>query len=149
MTRRAAGALDIDEVARELYSGVAACLRRFRQLSAVGDLSLSTRAVLARLDRTGPTTAAELAREEHISSQAMGIRLKELEERGLIERRPDPIDRRRVILSVNPTTREELRHMRDARMQRLAQVLAEAFTPAEVGVLVQAAPLIERMAERL
>ena len=141
--------MDPDELAVTLYDGLALLARRLRQLPAPGELSLPERAALGRLHRSGPTTAAELARAEQITAQAMGTTVGGLEERGLVERRPDPHDGRRVVLSVTKAGREVLQHKRDTRAQQLAKILDEQFSPAELKALVAAAPLIERLGESL
>lgn len=94
-------------------------------------------------------SAADLARVEQISPQAVGTTLAALEQRGLVERRPDPGDGRRVVLSVSESGVEVLRHQRDERSQHLAKVLAQGFTEAELEALMVAAPLIERLGEHL
>ncbi|WP_236792615.1 MarR family winged helix-turn-helix transcriptional regulator [Amycolatopsis sp. GM8] len=139
----------VDELAARLYGGMGLTARRLRQLHAPGDLTLPERAVLARLDRGGPATAAELARAEQITPQAMGTTLGGLEERGFVERRADPHDGRRIILSLTRSGREVLRHKRDARVRQFAKALSEHFTPAELEALRTVAPLIERLAEHL
>lgn len=141
--------MDVDEVARALYASVGLFLRRFRQVPTGDGLSLPERSALARLDRGGPTTAADLARAEQISPQAMGATLGALATRGLVRRDPDLADGRRAIVSVTEAGVELLRHKRDVRAQQLAKLLAGAFTPEEVAVLREAAPLIERLGERL
>ncbi|HWE57190.1 MAG TPA: MarR family transcriptional regulator [Acidimicrobiales bacterium] len=137
----------VDDLARELYAGVVLCMRRIKQV--YGDMSFTERAVLSRLDRNGPATAAELARAERVTAQAIGVTVAGMEERGLIDRRPDPGDRRRVILSISDMARRDLGQMRDARANRLAQVLEESFDAGELTVLAAAAPLIEKLGEHL
>jgi DNA-binding MarR family transcriptional regulator len=138
---------DVDELAGMVYDTVGLLLRRFRQAPVPGELTLPERSALSRLDRGGPTTPAELARAEQITPQAVATTLAALEERGLVERRPDPDDRRRIIMSLTEAGVEVLRHKRDTRARQLATVLAERFTAAELATLYAAAPLIQRIAE--
>lgn len=140
---------NVEDLAATLYGGVSLLTRRLRQLQTPGELSLPERAALARLNRGGPASAAELARAEQITPQAMGNTLAGLEERGLVERRPDPHDRRRIIMSVSETGREMLRHKRDARSRQFAKALGDDFTDAELATLRAAAPLLERLAEKI
>lgn len=148
-TRVPDAATDVDELARALYSGLVLAMRRVKQVDSTGEMSLAERAVLSRLERTGPTTAAVLARAEHVTPQAMGVTVAALEARGLVERRSDPDDRRRAILTVSATAQADLRHARDARARRVAEVLAGSFSPAELSLLSRAAPLIERLGESM
>src|SRR5919206_2906064 len=50
---------------------------------------------LTVLDRRGGLTTAELARNSFVTPQTMGDLVTALERRGLVERRPDPANRRR------------------------------------------------------
>ena len=139
----------VDQVARALQVSIGLLLRRVRQAQAGGDLTAPESAALARLDRGGPTTAGVLAKLEQISPQSMGATLGALEARGLIERRPDPEDGRRVVLSATDAGLQALRNRRDARTERLAGALSAGFTRAELEQLMAAAPLIERLADVL
>ena len=104
---------------------------------------------LTRLDRGGPTTPSELAKLEQISPQSMGATLAALEARGLVGRRPDPRDGRRVVLSVTEAGRAVLLDKRNARAEQLAKALSAGFTPAELRQLMAAAPLLERLAQSI
>lgn len=139
--------LDPRDVAAALHSSVSLLLRRLRQSPVAGEPTLPERSALARLDRQGPATSAELARAEQISPQSMGATTAALETRGLVERRADPQDGRRALLSISEAGREVLRTKRDARTQQLARALEAEFTPAEIGRLMAAAPLLERLAQ--
>jgi DNA-binding MarR family transcriptional regulator len=141
--------LDVTEVAGALRASIGLLLRRLRQVQAEGELTLPESAALTRLDRGGPSTASALARLEQISPQSMGATLGALEARGLVERRPDPGDGRRVLLSVTGAGRQVLQSKRNARTERLAKALAAGFTPSEVRQLEAAAPLLERLAQSI
>ena|ERR1700722_14213606 len=141
--------LDVREVAGALRVSVGLLLRRLRQVHAEGELTMPETAALARLDRGGPTTASALARQEQISPQSMGATLAGLEARALIERQADPADGRRAVISLTEAGLKVLRSLRDAKTSKLADALAIEFTPAELGVLAQATPLIERLAQSI
>jgi DNA-binding MarR family transcriptional regulator len=140
---------DVTDVARALRASIGLLLRRMRQVQAEGELTLPESAALTRLDRGGLSTASALARLEQISPQSMGATLSALEARGLVERRPDPGDGRRVLLSVTSAGRQVLQSKRNARTERLAKALAAGFTPSEVRQLEAAAPLLERLAQSI
>jgi DNA-binding MarR family transcriptional regulator len=137
------------EVAAALRVSIGLLVRRLRQASVPGELSIPETSALARLDRGGPATASALARLEQISPQSMGATLGQLEERGLVGRRADPQDGRRVVLSVTDAGRELLNSRRSARTEKLAQALADGFSPAELSHLQAAVPLLERLAQRV
>jgi DNA-binding MarR family transcriptional regulator len=140
---------DVTDVAGALRASIGLLLRRLRQVQAEGELTLPESAALTRLDRGGPSTASALARLEQISPQSMGATLGALEARGLVERRPDPGDGRRVLLSATGAGRQVLQGKRNARTERLAKALAAGFTPSEVSQLEAAAPLLERLAQSI
>jgi DNA-binding MarR family transcriptional regulator len=79
----------------------------------------------------------------------MGATLGGLEARGLVERRPDSDDGRRVVLSVSAVGRQVLFNRRRARTERLAQALATSFSDAERAQLLAVAPLLERLAQSI
>jgi len=141
--------VDAQEVAASLRASLGLLLRRLRQAPAEGDLSLPERSAMSRLDRGGPATAAELARQEQISPQSMGATLAGLQVRGLVERWADPEDGRRYVLYLTEEGAEILHHRRSARTRLLAAALSEHFSPDEMAVLQQAAPLLERLAEHV
>jgi len=138
-----------DEVAGALYLSVGLLVRRLRQGRADGGLTMPEASALNRLDRGGPASPSALARLEQISPQSMGATLAALEGRGLIERRADPDDGRRAVMSLTEAGRAAIRSRRNARAARLAEALARDFSPAELARLRDVAPLIERLAERI
>ena len=139
--------MEVEELAAALQDSISLLARRLRQAPTPGELTLPERSALSRLDRGGPATPAELARAEQITPQAMATTIGALEQRGLLERRNDPHDGRRIIMSVTETGREMLRRKRAARAQQLAGTLAGGFSAEELAALAVAAPLIERLAE--
>lgn len=140
---------DAGQVAAALRVSIGLLLRRLRQVRVEGELSLPESSALVRLDRSGPATPSELAKREQISPQSMGATLAALQARGLIERRPDPQDGRRAVLSVTGAGHDVLRDKRNARTEQLAQALSTGFTPAELRQLMAAAPLLERLAQSI
>jgi DNA-binding MarR family transcriptional regulator len=149
---------DVEQVAAALQLSIRLLRRQLRQLQGgndiqpqggIDDLTLPETSALALLDRGGPTTPGALAKTEQISPQSMGATLAALEARGLVERQADPTDGRRVVMSITGTGAAALRIRRTARTEQLAQALSAGFTSQELGQLMTAAPLIERLAHNL
>jgi DNA-binding MarR family transcriptional regulator len=140
---------DPAEVAAALQVSIGLFIRRLRQAPVQDELTTPELEALSRLDRARSATPSELARAEQISPQAMGVTVSALAGRGLVERRPDPGDGRRTVLSLTEAGREVVRSKRTARTRQLAKALADGFTQAELEVLLVAAPLIERLGESL
>jgi DNA-binding MarR family transcriptional regulator len=140
---------DVGQLAGALRVSIGLLVRRLRQQLAVGELSMPETSALGRLDRGGPATPGALAKQEQISPQSMGATIAALEARGLVERRPDPADGRRAVMHLTAAGVQVVRNRRNARAEQLAKALAAEFTPAELRVLAEAAPLLERLAERI
>jgi DNA-binding MarR family transcriptional regulator len=140
---------DVHQVAGALRVSIGLLLRRLRQTRTDGELTLPESSALTRLDRGGPATASALAKLEQISPQSMGATLGALEAKGLIERRPDPGDGRRAVLSVTEAGLRLIRDKRNARTEQFAKALSAEFTPAEIQLLAAASPLLERLAESI
>jgi DNA-binding MarR family transcriptional regulator len=148
--REAALVRDSDiEVAAALRIAVGMLVRKLRQTQPEGELTLAETSALSRLDRGGPATSSDLAKQDKISPQSMGATLAALEQRGLIERQRDPEDGRRVVLSVSAAGRQVLSDRRGARTEQIARALASGFTDDERDQLLAAAPLLERLAGKL
>jgi DNA-binding MarR family transcriptional regulator len=137
------------EVAAALHLSVGLLRRRLRQVTRKGEITFPEAAALARLDREGPGTSAELARSEQISPQSMGATLAGLEARGFLKRSSDPTDARRVVMSLTESGLEVLNSRRNARVEELASALSAKFTPEEIENLRVAAPLLDRLAQSI
>jgi DNA-binding MarR family transcriptional regulator len=124
-------------------------VRRLRQGHVVGEATLAEASVLSRLDRDGPTTPGCLAELDRVRPQAMGVTLAALVERGLVVRSPDATDGRRVLMSITPAGRRLMTDRRSRSSLAVARALAEGFTADECRRLVEAIPLLERLADRL
>jgi DNA-binding MarR family transcriptional regulator len=140
---------DPADVAEALRLAVGRIARRMRQAHSVGDLTLSERSVLARLDRDGAQSPGALAELERVRPQAMATTLAALEERGLVHRRQDPADGRRAVLTATDAGRKVLADRRSESMRNLAAAIEGEFTPTERLKLLDLLPLLNRLAERL
>jgi DNA-binding MarR family transcriptional regulator len=136
-------------VAGVLRDSISLLSRRLRQSRLVEDLSPPESQALGELGRHAPISAAELARLQGISPQSMGPTLSALEQRGLVRRRPDPADGRRMLVERTAAGTRKADDKRSARTEQMAQVLKDEFTAAERATLLAAAPLLDRLAEAL
>jgi DNA-binding MarR family transcriptional regulator len=140
---------DVTEVAAALRVAIGLLVRRLRQTQPEGELTLAETSALSRLDRAGPATSSDLAKQDRISPQSMGATLAALEQRGLIERHRDPEDGRRIVLSISAAGRRVISDRRGARTEQIAAALHTGFTDGELGQLLAVVPLLERLAEKL
>ena len=142
-------AADVSEVAGALRVAVGLVVRKLRQAPFEGELTLPESAALSRLERGGPATSSDLAREDRISPQSMGVTVAALLERGLIERSRDPEDGRRIVLSITESGLRTVHDKRGARTEQLAAALRTGFSEDELAQLKATAVLLERLAEKL
>jgi DNA-binding MarR family transcriptional regulator len=139
---------DVSEVAAAVRVAVGLVVRKMKQAPLDGDLTMAESSTLSRLER-GAATSSDLARVDRISPQSMGVTVAALEERGLVQRSRDPEDGRRIVLSITEDGRRRVHDKRGARTEQLAAALRDGFSHAELGQLMAAASLIERLAEKL
>ncbi|MFK8843939.1 MarR family winged helix-turn-helix transcriptional regulator [Streptomyces sp. Ac-502] len=87
-------------------------------------------AVLASLQEHGPGSQAALSGRTGIYRSDMVGVLNELAERGLVERAPDPDDRRRNTVTISASGRRHLRRL-DTVLDGLHDELLAPLSPAE------------------
>ena len=122
--------------------------RRLRQEAAGEGTELTPTAgsALAAVERHGPLTPSELARIERIKRPTATRILRVLLEAGLVDRAPDPDDRRSALVSVNAAGRERLRRLRGRKNAFLARRMRD-LPPDDVATLDRAAEILEQMLE--
>src|SRR3954447_13252390 len=135
---------DTARIASELRLVLGQLLRRLR---AEHRFPLSQGAVLGRLDREGAQSVSDLAAAERMRPQSMAQTVSDLEADGLVERRPDPADGRRALVSLTDEGNEALQTDRRHREGWLAQAIAEDLSPEEQAVLRDAVEAPRRLAE--
>ncbi|MDQ6807630.1 MAG: MarR family transcriptional regulator [Actinomycetota bacterium] len=137
-------AVDTNLLASELRVVLGQLLRRLR---AEHGFSLSQGAVLGRLDRQRTSSIGELAAAERVRPQSMAQSVCDLEALGLIARRPDPSDGRRVLVELTDLGSETLAQERRKREGWLARAIADDFSSEDQEVLQRALVLLRRLAD--
>jgi DNA-binding MarR family transcriptional regulator len=137
-------AVDTTRLASELRIVLGQLMRRLR---AEHRFSLSQGAVLGRLDREGTKSIGDLALAERVRPQSMTQTVSDLEADGLIARRADPADGRRILVELTEQGRQTLAADRRQREGWLARAIAEDLSTPEQRVLSQALALLRRLAE--
>lgn len=99
--------------------------RLMRRLRAEHGFSLAQGAVLGRLDREGPQSVSDLAGKEQMRPQSMAQTVADLQAEGLIERNPDPDDRRRALISLMPAGSQLIAATRQRREGWLVRAIEE------------------------
>jgi MarR family transcriptional regulator, lower aerobic nicotinate degradation pathway regulator len=91
--------------------------------------------LLAALDEAGPASQAELSRRTTIDRSDIVAAVNELAERDLVERAPDPTDRRRNVITLTTAGRRYLRNL-DKLLAKVQDDLLAPLSPDERHQLV-------------
>jgi DNA-binding MarR family transcriptional regulator len=110
------------------------------------DLSLTTAATLATLDRDGPQRLSDLAAREGVTQPSMTALVTRLERDGLAVRGDDPTDRRAVVVTLTDAGREVLVSRRTRRASRLADLL-DGLDPEDRAAVEAAAGALTRLTQ--
>ena len=99
---------------------------------------------LAAIDRHGPLTPSELAAHERVQRPTATRVLARLEELGLIERAPDPVDRRSSLITASTAGARCYAASARARTST-SRAASRPWSADEVATLDRAAAILERM----
>ena len=136
--------LDVTRSASELRIVLGQLIRRLR---AEHTFPLSQGVVLARLDRELPRTTSALASASACASSRWRTRLRSCSPAGLVARRPDPLDKRQILIELTDDGRRMLHDDRRRRDGWLANAMAVELTDEEQQTLIHAVPLLRRLTQ--
>lgn len=136
-------AVDIAPLAADLRIAVGALIRRLR---AENLFPLTQTWVLGRLDREGPASVSDLAQAMRVRPQSMAQTVGDLEAEGMVERNPDPGDRRRALVSLTAPGRERIEADRAAREGWLVKALEE-LPESDRETIERAVEILGRLAD--
>jgi DNA-binding MarR family transcriptional regulator len=132
------------QLAHELRETIGRLVRRLR---AEPGPSVGRLAVLGRLDRDGPASISDLAGHERIRPQSMAQTVNDLESAGLVSRRPDPTDGRRVFIELTTAGVDLLETTHARRETWLTRALERELDADERAVVHKAIALLSRIAD--
>jgi DNA-binding MarR family transcriptional regulator len=92
--------------------------------------------LLAALEEFGPASQARLSGRAGVDRSDVVAALNDLAARGMVERTPDPADRRRNIVTITPAGRAHLRRL-DRLLAGVQDELLAPLSPAERAQLVR------------
>jgi MarR family transcriptional regulator, lower aerobic nicotinate degradation pathway regulator len=110
--------------------------RRVNEELARADARKWHYAVLATLEEFGPASQAELSSRTGIYRSDLVAVIGELAGRGLVERAPDPADRRRNVVTVTGPGRRQLLRL-DTLLAEVEDEVLAPLTPAQREQLVR------------
>ena len=128
----------------QLFPRVIRGMRRWQDRAAPNmPAPLSPRHVAALEQiREGPVTVGELASRLDLTLPTVSGVLADLDRAALVERRPDPADRRRTIVQIVPGQATMIGEWLDGAALPLARVL-DKLTPGEQEAFLKAMDLLE------
>lgn len=123
-----------------------------RRLKADFDLSISAANVLAIIDGAGePITPGVIAERAIIAAASTTSVLDTLERRGLVERRPHPTDRRKLLIDLTANGRSTIDQILPG-IHRLEEEVMRALTPEErrdlLGLIAKVQASVSVVAEQ-
>jgi DNA-binding MarR family transcriptional regulator len=138
-----------DDVARELEQALDRfMLRRNRDALcnpviavAPAGVDRQTYPLLTTLARLGPLSAARLAEEVGIDRSGASRYADRLQAAGLLDRGPDPRDRRSVLLQLTPSGTAAARHLREVLARHLQQLI-RSWPTGQAQALIEGIDLL-------
>lgn len=121
---------------------------RALRLSATSDITPSQLSVLFRIEQVAPVRMGVLAHLERITPATLSKVVDSLEALGLVQREPDPLDGRVILVEVSPEGHRLIEALRAASTLALEDALAK-LAPRERESLLQSLPSLEQLAEIL
>jgi DNA-binding MarR family transcriptional regulator len=134
----------LEDLADRLHSAAIRLLRRLRAEDRASDLSGPRLSALSVVVFGGPVSLTALAEAEQVRLPTISRLAAELERAGLVERVPDPGDRRVQRLRATARGKKLLQEGRARRVARLARELA-GLKARDLDALARAAATLERL----
>src|ERR1700754_3583997 len=134
---------DVALLAADLRGVMGQLIRRLRRENL---FPLNQASVLGRLDRCGSQSVSDLAAAERVRPQSMAQTVGDLEADELVERKPDPDDRRRALVILTPAGKARIEADRRAREGWLVKALEE-LPEADRETVEAAVEILKRLAD--
>jgi DNA-binding MarR family transcriptional regulator len=134
---------DIAPLAADLRVAVGQLVRRLRSENL---FPITQTAVLGRLDRCGAQSVSDLASAERVRPQSMAQTVGDLEADALVEREPDPGDRRRALVNLTAAGKARIEADRAAREGWLVKALEE-LPDADRQTVERSVEILARLAD--
>lgn len=138
-----------DDEVRLLTAQLKSLTRRLRRESpAAGGLSATALLVLGAVVRSAPgATPGRITEQLQMTTSNVSAALRELDAAGVVTRRQDPADKRRVVVEVTGMGQRLVAQSRAGREAWLRAAIEAELDADEQRVLVHAGQLIARVAD--
>jgi len=133
------------QASRAIRTVIGRVRRRILNAAEREDISLGQESVLARLFDKPGISASELAAAEGVRHQSITKTITSLTALGLVERRPDPEDGRRLLIALTEVGHRRAEVGKQARQEWLANELQEKCTESERRAVLAAMTILERL----
>ena len=134
---------DIAPLAADLRVVLGQLIRRLRSENL---FPMNQAAVLGRLDRCGPQSVSDLAAAERVRPQSMAQTVGDLEADALVERKPDPDDRRRALVILTAAGKSRIEADRRVREGWLVKAFGE-MPEADLAAIERTVEILRRVAD--
>jgi DNA-binding MarR family transcriptional regulator len=134
-------------LAEALHRAAIGLLRGIKVADQETGISPPRLSALSVLVFGGPQSLASLAAAEGVKPPTMSKLVGELENLGLVEKSPDPEDKRGLVIAATSKGRKVMLAGRDRRLALLKQKL-ERLDARELASLADAAPVLLKIAAR-
>jgi DNA-binding MarR family transcriptional regulator len=134
---------DTAALAADLRGVMGQLVRRLRRENL---FPLHQASVLGRLDRCGSQSVSDLAAAERVRPQSMAQTVGDLEGEGLVDRKPDPDDRRRALVTITEAGKSRIEADRRAREGWLVKAFEE-MPEADLAAIERTVEILRRVAD--
>jgi DNA-binding MarR family transcriptional regulator len=134
---------DTAALAADLRGVMGQLVRRLRRENL---FPLHQASVLGRLDRCGSQSVSDLAAAERVRPQSMAQTVGDLEGEGLVDRKPDPDDRRRALVTITEAGKSRIEADRRAREGWLVKAFEE-MPEADLAAIERTVEVLRRVAD--
>lgn len=133
------------QAAQQVRTIISRLRRRILSAAETEDITLGQASALAHLPGSPGVTASELAAAEGVRHQSMTSTIAALAALGLVQRRPDPHDGRRQLVSLTDEGHRRVEEGRQLRGEWLTGRLQERCTEDERQLVIAAMSVLERL----
>jgi DNA-binding MarR family transcriptional regulator len=134
---------DVALLAADLRGVMGQLIRRLRGENL---FPLNQVSVLGRLDRCGSQSVSDLAAAERVRPQSMAQTVGDLEADELVERKPDPGDRRRALVILTAAGKSRIEADRRAREGWLVKAFEE-MAETDLAAIERSVEILRRVAD--